>query len=83
MLLARAEELVEGRLYYLVNYADAETMTTPVVVSLVYSGTQDEDGLYVFFPLPRANSQVLLEPSALGRILDLQGLREELARNAS
>lgn len=67
----------------MVNYADAETMTTPVVFSLVYTGTQDTDGLYVFFPLPRGNAEIHLEPSALGRILDLQGLKEELARNAS
>lgn len=79
-----AKELIAGRLYYSVHYAGEEAMHAPVVISLVYAGTQNEDGLHIFRQLPLGSSEIGFEPHAIeGRILDLDGLKRALAGEAS
>jgi hypothetical protein len=83
--LPSADELVAGRIYYSVHYAGAEAMYAPVVISLLYAGSQDEEGQYVFLPLPLSGTtEIRFELGALeARILDLEQLRRTLAHNAS
>jgi hypothetical protein len=82
--LPTAKDLIAGRLYYSVHYAGEEAMHAPVVISLPYTGIQNEEGLYIFRPLPLGNSEIGFEPEAIeASILDLDDLKRELAGNAS
>ncbi|HKU45712.1 MAG TPA: hypothetical protein VJQ58_02440 [Burkholderiales bacterium] len=87
--MPRAAELVAGHIYYTVQHIREGTTTwmeglriavhAPVVSTLLYTGTQDEEGSYVFRPLPLDSSEVLIQPDAMEPdLLDLQGLKEAL-----
>ena len=87
--MPRATELVDGHIYYSVDYVREDQRSlmeglrigvrAPVVTTLLYTGTQDEEGSYVFRPLPLDNSEVLIPPDAIeGGVLDLDGLKQAL-----
>ena len=60
--MPRAAELVDGHIYYSVEHVRGDRLTLMegariavdalVVSTLLYTGTQDENGSYVFLPLP-------------------------------
>ena len=87
--MPRAAELVDGHIYYSVEYVRGDRMTLMegariavdalVVSTLLYTGTQDETGSYVFLPLPMDTTQVLIPPEDIERaVLDLPGLKQAL-----
>ena len=87
--MPRATELVEGHIYYSVQYVRDDQVSLmegvriavpgPVVSTLLYTGTQDEEGSYVFLPLPMDNTQVLIPPGDIeAGLLDLPGLKQAL-----
>lgn len=87
--MPRAAELLDGHIYYSVQYV-RENQTSlveglriavhaPVVTTLLYTGTQDEEGSYIFRPLPLDTSEVLIQPDAVeADVLDLHGLKQAL-----
>lgn len=87
--MPRANELVAGHIYYSVQYAREDERSlmeglriavhAPIVSTLLYTGTQDEEGSYVFRPLPLDLSEVLIPPEDMGNgLLDLNGLKQAL-----
>jgi hypothetical protein len=87
--MPRATELVDGHLYYSVQHVREDQRSlmeglriavhAPVVTTLLYPGTQDEEGSYRFRPLPLDTSEVLVQPDAIeADVLDLHGLKEAL-----
>jgi hypothetical protein len=87
--MPRATELVAGHIYYSVqNAREGETslieglriaVNAPIVTTLLYTGTQDEEGSYIFRPLPLDSSEVLIQPDAMEPdLLDLPGLKQAL-----
>jgi hypothetical protein len=84
-----ATELIAGHIYYSVEYAreDATSLMeglriavdAPIVTTLLYTGTQDDEGSYIFRPLPLDVSEALIPPDAIeANVLDLHGLKQAL-----
>jgi hypothetical protein len=87
--MPRAIELVAGHIYYSVQYAreDARSLMeglriavhAPIVTTLLYTGRQDDEGSYIFRPLPLDVSEVLIQSDAIeADLLDLHGLKQAL-----
>lgn len=87
--MPRATELVAGHIYYSVEYSREDTRSlmeglpiaveAPIVTTLLYTGTQDEEGSYVFRPLPLDLSEAVIPPDAIEHnVLDLHGLKQAL-----
>jgi hypothetical protein len=87
--MPRATELVAGGIYYSVQYAREDERSlmeglriavhAPIVSTLLYTGTQDDEGSYIFRPLPLDVSEVYIEAHAIETdLLDLHGLKHAL-----
>ena len=87
--MPRATELVTGGIYYSVQYAREDERSlmeglriavhAPIVTTLLYTSTQDEEGSYIFRPLPLDTSEALIQPHAIeADVLDLHGLKQAL-----
>ena len=87
--MPQAATLVAGHIYYTVQYVHEDATTwmeglriavrAPIVSTLLYTGTQDEEGSYVFRPLPLDSSEVLIPADDMeAGLLDLHGLKQAL-----
>jgi|1185.fasta_scaffold32588_2 hypothetical protein len=87
--MPRATELVAGHIYYSVQYVRQNQRSMMeglriavdglIVTTLLYTGKLDEEGSYVFLPLPLDSSEALIAPDAIeADVLDLPGLKQAL-----
>lgn len=87
--MPRATELVSGHIYYSVQHVREDqtswmeglriAMDGLIVTTLLYTGKQDDEGSYIFLPMPLDSSEVLIPPDAIETgVLDLHGLKQAL-----
>jgi hypothetical protein len=76
-----ANELIIGKLYFLVKYED-EMLTRPIIATYEYKSkeSKDDDDQEFLFKELGSGDELILAEKTLWNIVDMSGLIEELKR---